>query len=141
MGELKGKALYKRGENQELDKRFDEVKKMRLWSGTACCKALKKEEVDMMIKLWRKETFTHSELCADDVSELVNFAERIKEYRKCIRRNKSRLRQMRYREKLETAAKLKDPEAVRKVENIKTAGRLRHVKRRKIVKTSRKKDK
>ena len=141
MGELKGKVRYTRGENQELDKRFDEVKKMRLWSGTACCKALKDEEVDMMIKLWRKESFTPSELCADDVSELVNFAERIKEYRRCIRKSQSRLRQMRYREKLEAAAKLKDPEAIRKVENIKKAGRLRHDKRRKIVKTSRKKDK
>ena len=58
MGELKGKVRYTRGENQELDKRFDEVKKMRLWSGTACCNGLKDEEVDMMIKLWRKESFT-----------------------------------------------------------------------------------
>ena len=141
MGSLKEKARYKRGENQELDKRYDKVKKMRVWSGTACCKALKEDEVDMMVKLQRKEALRPWELCVDDVSELVNFAERIKEYRKYLRRSQSRLRQVRYREKLKLAAKQKDPAAVFKVENIKKAARLRHVKRRKIVKTSRKKDK
>ena len=106
------KVLYKRGENQELDKRYEEVKKMRVWSGTACSEALNDDELNMMLKLWRKEAFRPLELCVDDVSELVNFAARIKEYRKCIRRNQSRVRQVRYRKKLKAAAKQQDPGAV-----------------------------
>ena len=46
---------YKKGENQELDKRFEKYKKLRVWSGTSYCHALSNEEIDRMIRIWKKD--------------------------------------------------------------------------------------
>ena len=104
---MKEKVPYNRGDNPELDKRYDEYLKMRIWSGTAHYQALREEEVEMLVKLWRKEYMKPSELGVDDVSELTDFARRIKEYRNRRRRSKARIRKVRSRDKLEEAVRTK----------------------------------
>ena len=62
---------YKKGENQELDRRFETYKKLRIWSGTSYYDALSNEEVDRMIQIWMKETLKPKELTVNDVVTLT----------------------------------------------------------------------
>ena len=62
---------YVKGENPELDKGFEEYKKMRFQAGCACYEALSNEEVDVMIKLWKKATMTRRALSINDVRQIV----------------------------------------------------------------------
>ena len=62
---------YVKGERPELDKGFEEYQKLRFWSGEAYSAALSSEEVDLMIKLWKKETVRPWELSTNDVIQIV----------------------------------------------------------------------
>ena len=62
---------YKKGENQELDRRFEKFKKLRIWSGTSYCEALSNEEIDRMIQIWKKDTLKPQELTVNDVLTLM----------------------------------------------------------------------
>ena len=59
-----------KGDNKELDRKYEQYKKMRLWWGSSYCVALSNEDIDIMAKLWNKE-MTPSKLTVDDVSKLV----------------------------------------------------------------------
>ena len=65
------KALYQKGTDQDLDNRFEGYKKMRIFTGNAFSRALSNKEVDILIKLWRKEILTPMQLCNGDVLKLV----------------------------------------------------------------------
>ena len=71
MNALDPKARYQKGMDQELDNRFEGYKKMRIFAGNAFSRALSNGEVDILIKLWRKETLTPRELYNGDVLKLV----------------------------------------------------------------------
>ena len=71
MERSEGHVRYVKGENSELDKGFEEYQKMRFQAGCACYEALSKEEVDVMIKLWKKATMTHRALSINDVRQIV----------------------------------------------------------------------
>ena len=58
MNSLDPKARYQKGVNQELDNRFEGYQKMRIFSGNAYSRALSSEEVDVLIKIWKKETLS-----------------------------------------------------------------------------------
>ena len=79
------------------------------------------------------------ELCVGDVLKLVDFAARIREYRKRVAKNKARLRKLRSRRKLAAAVKNKDPEAISKFKEIRKSAAKRAEKRRESMKASRKK--
>ena len=65
------KILYKPGENNELDERFAEYKKILVWWGCSICKALTEEETDLLIPLEKKAKLTPWKLYVDEVSKLV----------------------------------------------------------------------
>ena len=79
------------------------------------------------------------ELCVDDVVQLVEFAARIREYRKRVAKNKARLRKVRSRKKLAAAVKNKHPAAISKFKEIRKSAAKRAQKRRESMKASRKK--
>ena len=58
MNSLDPKARYQKGVNQGLDNRFEGYQKMRIFSGNAYSRALSSEEVDVLIKIWKKETLS-----------------------------------------------------------------------------------
>ena len=61
-----------------------------------------------MIKLWKRERTRPQRLSFDDVSKLVDFTARIEECRNCQKREKTRLRVVRSREKRAVTKKNKD---------------------------------
>ena len=63
--------LYKIGTNELLDKEYVRYKRMRLWCGQALGAVLSEEEVDILVKLQRKESRTPQKLITQDVSTLV----------------------------------------------------------------------
>ena len=84
-----------------------------------------------MIKLWRKEAMRPWELCVGDVLQLVDFAARIREYRKRVAKNKARLRKVRSRKKLAAAVKSTDPGAISRFGDIqKSASKILKFRKR-----------
>ena len=63
--------LYKLGSNELLDKEYARYKRMRLWCGQALAEVLSEEDVDILVKLQRKELYTPQKLTTRDVSTLV----------------------------------------------------------------------
>ena len=75
------------------------------------------------------------ELYVGDVLKLVDFAARIREYRKRVQRNKARVRKLRSRKKLAAAVKKKDPVAISKFKEIRKSAAKRAAKRRESMKS------
>ena len=69
--ERSGNIRYQKGQNQELDRRFEKYKKLNFQWGTSYSEAFSDEEVDTMIKLWKKETLKPRELTINDVLTLT----------------------------------------------------------------------
>ena len=136
MSALNENVLYKRGENPELDKRYDQFRKMRIWSGPAYSEALSEKEVDILIKVWRIYSIRPRRLCVGDVLKVVGFADRVREYRIRVKRIRARTRKVKSRRKLAAAVKKKDPRAIIKFENIRKSAAKRASKRRESMKSS-----
>ena len=84
-----------------------------------------------MGELWRKEKRTPKKLTVQDVSRLVETAERVTEYRAAAEKENCRLRMEKSRNKLLEAAKKGDVKAVRKRKKRKESERKRVAKYRK----------
>ena len=54
-GIFKSNDLYREGVCKNLDKRFRDYQKVRIWHGLAVCYALTEKEKDLLADLWRKE--------------------------------------------------------------------------------------
>ena len=131
--EMESTQLYRKGENTKLDEEFAKYMKERLWSGNAMYAVLSDEEVKTMGKLWSKEKLLFEKLTNEDVSSLAEFAKRIRKYRVAAKREKSRQRMARARERLRKAAENGDSEAIKKIKkNRKSAKKIaaKHYKRK-----------
>ena len=120
--------LYRKGENPQLDKDYTRCKRMRLWRGDALNEVLTEAEVKVMVKLWHKEILGFRKLTTEDVSRLVEFAERIRTYRAAAEREKCRQRMERARKKLREAAEGGDTVAILKIKKFKKSARKRATK-------------
>ena len=92
MSSSEKRVRYQKGVNLELDEKFQEYKKKRLFQGNSYIYALSQKEIDLMIKLCKRERTRPRRLSFDDVSKLVDFTARIEECRNCQKREKTRLR-------------------------------------------------
>ena len=101
---LEDKTKYKKGDNVELDKKFELYKKVNLFAGKAYHDALSQKKAKALIKLWSKARRVPWNLNVQDVSTLVKFYERIMEWRRNIRRELARIRKEKARRKLRDAA-------------------------------------
>ena len=114
MSSSEKRVRYQKGVNLELDKKFQEYKKKRLFQGYSIyIYALSQKEVDLMIKVWKRERTKPNRLSFDDVSKLVEFTARIEECRNCQKREKTRQRVERSREKRAVTKKNKDTKVAR----------------------------
>ena len=100
--------FYKKGEFETLDKKWDMYKKKHIFTGNACCQALCQAEVDNLIKIWRIKRLKPKQLTFGEVRTYVELSEKINDYRCRVRLEKTRLRMIRYREKMKAAAEQKD---------------------------------
>ena len=113
MSSSEKRVRYQKGVNLELDEKFQEYKKKRLFQGYSYMYALSQKEVDLMIKLWKRERTKPNRLSFNDVSKLVEFTARIEECRNCQKREKTRQRVERSREKRAVTKKNKDTKVAR----------------------------
>ena len=105
---------YIKGENIPLDKEFEKYKRMRIYSGNAIAEVCTKEEEATIGELWRKEKLAPKRLTVQDVSKLVETAGIVREYRAAAKRENSRQRMEKSRNKLLKAAQQGDVKAIRK---------------------------
>ena len=129
--------LYRKGENQQLDMKYSQYKRLNLFAGPAFDVALSAEEGDTLIKVWSKERRMPWALKVHEVSALLEITEKILAWRRNVRREKTRIRVERAREKLREAANRGDAKALRKVRKKKKDDVLRSDKyrKRKVKKT------
>ena len=71
MSELNSSGLYKLGVDEELDRKLSRYRKLRIWHGEAYAKSLTESEVDIMVKLWRKQQRTPWKLRTSEVETLM----------------------------------------------------------------------
>ena len=62
-------ALYKKGENKELDLLYAQYKRSRVFAGTSLSTVLTSEEVDIFLDIWKKEMVRT--LCVHEVKTLM----------------------------------------------------------------------
>jgi len=91
--------LYRKGQDIALDTKFLKYRGMRIWAGGAVNQALTKNEIDTLVKLWRKEKLSPHKLYVEDVQKLVEFSEIIRSCRRRIKREMSRRRMEKARAK------------------------------------------
>ena len=115
--------LYVQGRDRKLDKKYSEYKKLCLWSGTGLSCALREEDMNSLVDLWKKDLRTPWKLTVHDVCTLVDLSERISLFRMNMKREKARLRKERSRAKMRNAAKEGNPKACIKCKQIKKAER------------------
>ena len=109
-------ARYEKGINKDLDQRFEQLQKKRLWQGFSFIDALSTEEIDIFGKLWKKFKFKNRHLTFHDVSKLVEFATQIEECRRQQKTENTRLRVGRWRAKKVKTEESKVNETTRKVQ-------------------------
>ena len=71
MSELISSRLYKPGVDEELDRKLSRYRKLRIWHGEAYTNSLTENEVDIMVKLWRKEKRTPWKLLTSEVETFM----------------------------------------------------------------------
>ena len=71
MSKLISSGLYKPGIDEELDRKLSRYRKLRIWHAEAYTKALTDSEVDIMVKLWRKEQRTPWKLLTSEVETFM----------------------------------------------------------------------
>ena len=123
---------YKKGDNPELDKKFEAYKKVNLFAGGAYHDALSQKEAKRLIKLWEKATRARWRLNVQDVKTLVYFTERILTWRRTRQRELTRIRVEKARAKLKNDAKNGIEAAVIKLNKIKKANAVRTAKCREM---------
>ena len=123
---------YKKGDNPELDKKFEVYKKVNLFVGQAYHDALSQKEAKRLIKLWGKENRTRWRLNVQDVKPLVHFTERILAWRRNRKREVTRIRVEKARRKLKNDANKGNEAAVLKLNTIKKVNALRAAKYREM---------
>ena len=111
--------LYKKGRNPTLDKKYEEYKKINVFAHSAADKALSEKENDMLVKLWCKFRARPWKMYTQEVSTLVELSERVTAWRKNRKREKTRIRNERRRNKLRDAAENGDAAAVTKLQKMK----------------------
>ena len=125
-------APYEKGINKDLDQRFEQLQKKRLWQGFSFIDALSAEEIDILGKLWKKFIFKNRHLTFHDVSKLVDFATQIEECRRRQRREYTRKRVARWRQKKTEESKVNETtrkvQASRKSKNTKSV--IKRIKRK-----------
>ena len=134
-------TLYKKGENPELDKKFELLKNGNIFAGDAYDDALCDEEAKSLIKVWCKAQRVPQKLKVEDVKTLVNFSERIYTWRRNRKRELTRIRVERARRKLKIAANKGNEAALIKQKSIKKANALRTDKYRNMKRKLRRKTK
>ena len=55
VGQSSQTVLYTEGQNRELDKKYKAYSKMNIWRGPAVSGALRRDEADTLVDLWKKE--------------------------------------------------------------------------------------
>ena len=135
------KTRYQKGVNKDLDLRFEKFLKKRLQQGLAAVDALTDEEIDLMAQLCKKERLRYYHLSFYDVSKLVKFATRIEECRLRQKREKTRVRVERWRQKKVETEKSKVTKGTRRVKASRKTKKVRSIRqrRRKRVKSGAKK--
>ena len=131
--------LYIKGRDRKLDKKYSEYKKLCLWSGPGLSSAMREEEVNSLVDLWKKDLRTPWKLTVHDVCTLVDLSERISLFRMNMKREKARLRKERSRAKMRNAAREGNQKAVIKIEQIKKTDRKRVAKYYKLKQKSKRK--
>ena len=116
---------YRRGENPALDKKFELFKKVNLFTGDAYHAALSPKEAKSLIKLWSKAKHIPWKLNLQDVKDLINFMEQILTWRTNRKRELTRLRVEKARDKVKKAANKGNRAAQAKLKAIKRANALR----------------
>ena len=135
------KSRYRKGQNPELDKRFELFKRANLFAGDAVDNALSQKEVDSLIKIWCKFRRAPWKLEVEEVSILVQFSEQIFAWRRNRRRELKRVWAERARRKLRDQANGGNGDAVRKLKSIKKADVIKSSKYRKMKRKVRNKTK
>ena len=92
-------SLYQKGKDRDLDRRFEQLQKKQLWQGFSFIDALSTEEINILVKLWKKMKYKYRHLTFQDVSKLVELATRIEECRRWQKRETTRRRVARWRSK------------------------------------------
>ena len=92
-------ARYHKGIDRDLDRRFEQLQKKRLWQGFSVVDALSTEEINILVKLMKKLKYKYRHLTFHDVSKLVELATLIEECRRCQQRENTRRRVARWRNK------------------------------------------
>ena len=71
MSGLEDEALYKKGHDKDLDRKFAQYKKNNIWAGDGYQEALTDNEVRILGKLWRKERMNPKKIQTQEVIKLV----------------------------------------------------------------------
>ena len=127
---------YYKGKVETLDKKWENYKNKQIFVGDAWSEALTKQEVDNLAKIQRKKRIKPGKLTFGEVSTYVELSEKIIDYRKRVQREVARFRKMRSRDKLTKAAKAGNPEAIKRIKDIKKSNIERIYKKRKNKKQS-----
>lgn len=135
------KTRYKKGENPELDAKFELFERTNIFAGDAVDSTLSQNEIDRLIKVWAKFRQVPWQLEVGEVSTLVQFAEQIFAWRRNRRRELKRVFAGRARRKQRDEANKGNKDAVRKLKAIKKADVLKSSKYRKMKRKLRKKTK
>ena len=114
-----------------MDLKFAQFKKVNIFAGRAFDEALSKKEAKTLIRVWSKQRKSPWRLNVQEVTMLVEFTDRILDWRRNIQREFTRLRVEKLRKKLGDAVENGDANAIRKVEKIRKAKALRYKKYRK----------
>ena len=86
-------VIYKKGVNLALDRELVRYRKMQLQRGDAIHEVFEDdEEFQTFGQLWRKERRGFPKLSVSEISTLLEFAKRIRAYRKAAKREKSGIR-------------------------------------------------
>ena len=103
---------------------------MNIWRGLAVSGALRGDEVDTLVDLWKKEKICPWKMSVQDVLAIMAFSKRIFAGRKNVSKEKTRIRAERARDKLREAVKKGDAKAIKRVRKIKKADALKSAKYR-----------
>ena len=129
MSGLTEQMIYKKGENVVLDRELERYRKLQVWRGNAINEVFKDDdEFQAFGQLWRRERLGFWKLTVDDVSMLIEIADRIRAWRADAKNKGSSTRMARARKKLRKAAKNGDFAAMSKVTRVKKSVKKRWAK-------------
>ena len=119
MSELPLFLTYKKGDFEDLDKKWEKYRKMQIFTGHAYRKALTKREVDDLVEVWKTKRLKPKTMTFREISTYVKLAEKISDYRYRVKVERTRLRVARSRDKLIDAVRKGDSSAIKRYDAIK----------------------